>query len=250
MHLLRAEVRVALVAVDVEPRVGRDRAAQRMHAADVGIGVQPALHLESPVALGVQLARLVHHDLVAREPEYPARLDAVAVAAQQFVAGQAACLAHDVPQRHVDAALGGQVPLDEGHGLVHLLHIERVEARNQRRQQVVDHVHHAHLRLAVDVLARDGLSDAFDALVRHDAHQHMRLVGHATGGPLHRMGQGQVNGDSAHAHNLHGRSSPFASFSQSNAIRYQIVAPAIGEPFWRSPRSSLALPVYNLRNRQ
>ena len=189
-----------------------------MHAADVGIGVQPALHLESPVALRVQLARLVHHDLVAREPEYPARLDAVAVATQQLVARQAARLAHDVPQRHVDAALGSQVPLDEGHGLVHLLHVEGVEARNQRRQQVVDHVHHAHLRLAVDVLARDGLSDAFDALVRHDAHEHVRLAGHASGGPLHRMRQGQVDGDSAHAHNLHGRSSPFR-FSCSSMLR-------------------------------
>ena len=82
--------------------------------------------------------------------------------------------------------------------------IERVETRDERRQVLVDHMHHAHLRFAVDVFARNRLGDAFDALVGHDAHEHVRLSGHAPGGPLHHMGQRQLDGDRLHASDLHG----------------------------------------------
>ena len=50
---LRLEIRVALVAVDVELRIARDNLAQRVHAADIGVRVDAALHLEGPIPSAV-----------------------------------------------------------------------------------------------------------------------------------------------------------------------------------------------------
>ena len=203
VDLLGAKVSVELVAVNVEFGVGRDHLAQQMDAADVGVGVGAALDLERAVSAFVELARLIGQHLVGGQPQDAARRDALAVAAQELVDRLAARFADDVPQRHVDAALGGEVALDEVHLLMDLLDVEGIEPDDQRRQMVVDDVHHARLRLAVDVLARDRLGNALDALVGHDAHQHMRLRGHAAGRPLHHMRKRQLDGDGAYALDLH-----------------------------------------------
>ena len=51
-----------------------------------------------------------------------------------------------------------------------LLEIEAVEPLDERGEHRVDDEHHARLRLAVDVLARDGLGNALDALIGLHAH--------------------------------------------------------------------------------